>query len=82
MSQIADLHTELVLYQAIYDDYVAGNVPVINIRTDAVYKDFCERHPDIQIEQQQFTQIMCRGLDLKSKQSRLDGVRGSFYECA
>jgi hypothetical protein len=80
--QIARLQAELKLYEAIRDDYVFGCVPVCRIRTDNVYKYFCERHPDVSVSQRKFSAVICKELGLKSVQSWLDGVRGSFYERA
>ena len=79
--KIAELDRERTLLQAIYQDFVADGVLVVNMRTDAVYEMFCKRHPDIVIARNKFTRAVCRELGLKSKQAWLDGVRGSFYEC-
>ena len=78
--KIAQLNLEKALYDAIYQDYVVQGIRVQGVRTDAEYEMFCQRHPDINISRHRFTRMMCRELGLKSKQSWLDGVRGSFYE--
>ena len=80
--RIAELRQDLMLYEAIYDDYIVEMVPVCNIRTDAVYEDFCRRHPEIVISQSRFSRILCKELGLKSVQCWLNGKRGSFYDCA
>ena len=78
--QLADIQCQMTLYEAMRTDYVVGKVPVCNIRTDAVYEDFCRRHPDITVSQQKFTRILRESLGLKTVQGWVDGVRGSFYE--
>lgn len=78
--QIQWLQAELDFYNAMYDDFVVGNHTFINVRTDHIYKMFCERHPDIKVSQQKFSRTLCAEFDVKSVQSFLDGKRGSFYE--
>ena len=80
--KIAELQAELRLYEAIRGDFCLWGIPVINVRTDTVYKQFLERHPDVQISQRKFSTIICKELGMKSTQFWLDGVRGSFYEPA
>ncbi len=80
--KIAELKQQLKLYEVIQADYVAGKMQVVNMATDAVYEDFCERHPDLRIPQQRFTRIVCDELGMKSKQCWLGGIRRCVYERA
>lgn len=75
-----DVKKELALYTAIQEDYCVAHMPVVGIRTDAVYDMFKQRHPDVEVSQHRFTRLLCDGLGLKSVQGWLDGKRGSFYE--
>lgn len=77
--KLQKLKGELKLYEAIYEDFVTRKIPVINVRTDAVYWVFCGRHPDVKVNQKTFTRILCEELNLKSVQSWVEGERGSFY---
>ena len=79
--QLTDIQCQMRLYNAIHQDYVIGHEPAINIRTDAVYEFFCERHPEIEVSQQKFTRILRETLNLKTVQGWVDGKRGSFYDC-
>ncbi len=81
-AKIAELQAELKLYEAIREDYYVMKMPVVNVRVDSVYRQFCDRHPDVSVSQRKFSAIICKEFDLKSVQSWLDGKRGSFYECA
>ena len=77
---IATIQKELDLYTAIQEDFCVKGMPIINVRTDAVYDMFRQNHPDIDVSQHRFSRILCDGLGLKSVQGWLDGKRGSFYE--
>lgn len=79
-TKIEELKAELAFYCAVHDDYVVSGMPVVGIGTDAVYADFCRRHPEIDVGVQRFTKVLCSELGLKSVQSSLDGQRGYFYE--
>lgn len=77
--KIKNIQAEIVLYEAIYDDFVTQKIPVINTCTDAVYWVFCDRHPDVKVSQRQFTRILCDELNLKTERCRIDGERGYIY---
>ena len=78
--RIAELERELQTLKYIKEDYIQNGYPVCNLRTDAVYMDFCNRHPDAEISKRKFTVVLCREMGLKTVQSWLDGERGYFYE--
>lgn len=78
--KIAQIEREVALLEAIRQDFAMEKIPVTNMRTDAVYAMFRERHPDVEVTQRRFTRILAQELGLKSKQAWLDGVRGYFYE--
>ena len=79
--KIEEYEQNLSMYKALYMDYVVKNIPVLGIQTDAVYGDFCSRHPDVKISQRKFTRLLCEEFRLTSVQGWLNGKRGSFYEC-
>lgn len=78
--KIEQLHAELLLYCAIYEDFNLSKMSMINAKTDFVYREFCRRHPEVKVNQQRFTRILCKEFGLKVVRSRLDGERGYFYE--
>ena len=78
--KIGEVKKELALLEAVQQDFVVNKFPVINMRTDAVYEMFCQRHPDVEVSQRRFTWLLTKELGFHSKQSWLDGMRGSFYE--